>query len=135
MQTTKAVLFCAGGEGDDVADLHFAVCDHDRIDQQLDESALLLEGGRLQAGLHAFAKRLGRGGKAGQFQPTLGLGLQLPQLPVQCRPALLQIGAAPTVLLKPEYTGEIGLGQALELLVQTRHSAAKTLPSRLKLLR
>lgn len=44
-QMTKTDILALSSGGDGVSDLNFAICDNDAVDQELDQLALLLEGG------------------------------------------------------------------------------------------
>ncbi len=109
----------AGGTGrDDVADFDLVVGDHDPIDQPFDERAFLREHGVDQAGADPLAKCGDRGGQSGQFGLVIGLGVELLGLGGQSLDFLVDLLSAALVRGQGDHSGQIGLGQPLDLPFQ-----------------
>jgi hypothetical protein len=118
-QMTKAHLFAADAERDDVADLDLAVGDQHAIDQQLDQLPLLREVGIGQARLNPPAEIRRRGGPAGKFGLPVDLGFQLVGLHGHGLQALLQRLASALVFRQRNDGEQVGFGQPLQLPFET----------------
>ena len=76
-QLAKGPVWAVGGGWEYVADLDFAVCDDDAVDEQLSQLPPLREGGGGQPGADRLAECLDPVSDGGEFQPLLGGGVQL----------------------------------------------------------
>ncbi|HET8631023.1 MAG TPA: IS701 family transposase, partial [Thermomicrobiales bacterium] len=133
-QMTKAGLLAARAGRDHIADLDVAVGDHHPVDEELDELPLPLERGVGQARLDPAAELLGPA-HLGRHVRLLGrLDLEVLALPREPGLLLLHLAAPALVLGQRHDPAQVGLGQPLELLVETRGPLAEQLPARLQLL-
>jgi len=130
----KAGLLGSRAGGDDIADLYIVVRDNHPIDEQLDELPPLLEGSRVQPLTHPLAEAVHTRRGCREVHPALGVGLQLARLLRQSIPPDLQVVPPPSVLVQAQDLREVGLGQALDLLVQAGVRLVERRPSRLQLL-
>jgi hypothetical protein len=121
---TKTDVLTALAGRDDIADFHLIPGDNHPIDQKFDQLSLLFEGGCLQAGVHALAERLHRGGQPCGFVETMRLPLQFFLLPYQRGLALFQVYTAALVLGQRNHATQVRFGQTLQLLLQTHVAAA-----------
>jgi hypothetical protein len=76
-QLAKGPVWAVGGGRQHVADLDFAVCDDDAVDEQLGQLPPLREGGGGQSGADRLAECLDPVSDGCEFQPLLGGGVQL----------------------------------------------------------
>jgi hypothetical protein len=134
-QMTKADVLALGAGGQHVADLDLSIGDDHPVDEQQHELPVLLEARRGQALLHAGAESLQRRRHAGELLPARHVVAQQLLLAGQNPQALLQVTAAPLVLVERENRPKIGVGEPLELLGKLRLGMAQRLAARLQLLR
>src|SRR3954463_1666421 len=105
-----------------VADLDVAIGDDHAVDQELDQGPPLLEGGLVQALPHPPAELPDGVGQAGEFLPPVRLRHKAPFLFFELPLAPFEVTPAPTVLVQRHHAGEVGVRQALELLLQAHLS-------------
>ena len=117
---TKTDLFTVTRRWPHVADLHLAVGDDHSVDQKLHQGPLLFECRLGQALPHPLAEVLNGAGEPGELLLPICLRLELFRLPLELALALLKVTSAPTVFVQQDDTGEVGLGQPLELLPEAR---------------
>src|SRR5918995_81942 len=132
---TKTHVFALGTRGDHVAYLYLLVGDDHPIDQELHQTAFLLEGGIGQAATHSLAEILYGTDHAGEFRSLLRLRLQLPLLARERLVPLLQIPASPLILRQRDHLPEVRLGQPLKLTPQGSPTLAEVLLASFELLR
>jgi transposase InsO family protein len=97
-QMTKADGLTPGAGRDHVADHHIAIGDDHPIDQQLDQTPLLLERRAGQARLHPLAEGHYRADHSRDFGLPIHLPGQAIRLLVEAQLPLLQVVTAPVVL-------------------------------------
>ena len=117
-----------------VADLDLAIGDDHPIDQEFHQSPFLLECGTRQPLPHSVAERPGGVGQRRQLILSVCLGFELPCLLLQFLPAPLELTTPALILGQRHNTSEIGVGQTLELLLQTDLATSQPLLAGLQLL-
>ena len=132
---TKADLVAGPVWRHHVADLHLAVGDDHAVEQQLNQRPSLLECRLGQALSHPPAEVLNGAGEPGEFLLPVCPRLKLFRLRLELALALLKVASALAVLVQQDDTGELGLGQPLELLPEARLPPSQSLLTRLQLLR
>jgi hypothetical protein len=99
-QLTKADVLTRKAGRQHVADFDLIIRDDDTINQQQRKLPALLEGGIRQPVLHPLAKGLQGGCHAGKLLLALCIVMQKPLLTSQRLHALLQVAAAPFILVE-----------------------------------
>ena len=134
-QMTKADLPAGAIRWRHVADLHLAIADDNPVDQELDEGSSLLECRPGQPLPDPLAEVLDGVGKPAELLLPVCLRFELscllPQLPL----AVLKVTPPPPVFVQTHHTGEISLGQPLELLLQACLPTPQSLLAGLEFLR
>jgi hypothetical protein len=84
---------------------------------------------------HPSAELLNGAGQSGKLLLPVCLCLELPGLLFELLLAPFQLTPAPPVFVQPHNIGQVGVGQALDLLPQARLATLQPLLTRLQLLR
>ena len=128
-QMTKTHLFAAGVSGNHVADLNVAVGNHHAVDQQLDQSSLLLKGGLGQTDLDSAAKALDGGTHLNRLRTLVSLLVELLGLFFQALVFSFHVGPSALVFRQRDHIVQIGLGETVQLVLQRDLPTAEILPA------
>ena len=134
-QSTKWLALAVGPGGDDVSDLDGAISDDHAVNQQFEQRPLLIEVGACQALAHTATERLGVGCQASRLALAFGIMRELEFLPVQRLQPCLGVAAAALVFGQRHDASQIGVREPLDLLAESRPTAAQVGSARLQLLR
>lgn len=119
-QMAKTDVFVLRRRGNDVADFDLVVGDDHAIDQQLHELMPLLEGGRGAPALHARTELR----HPGRHTRHLRLGGELTLLAREGLVPLIAVAAAALVFVERDDAAQVGVRQALPLLLDARSPLA-----------
>src|SRR4051795_13671215 len=132
---TKAGGLALWAGGDHIADLDFSLGHNDPRHQALNQLPPLLPRGLIQPRPYAPAERLRAQANTGEFGLAVYLRFQLAQLSFKRLPFLVQSVAPAPELVETHNTRQVGLGEPLDLLLNTGLPAPQRRPTRLQILR
>jgi hypothetical protein len=127
---TKTDSFTLGGGWDHIRDLNLLTCDHNTVNEQLDELAFLLKGCFTDPLLYALAESFYRLDHCSKLIVVSHIGIQLTLLLRNHRQTLLQLEPAPLVLFELKHIGQRGIGETLHLLLQAHPRRCRTFSRR-----
>jgi hypothetical protein len=134
-QMTKTHVFATGISRDHITDLDFIVRDHDPINEQLHQRALLLKRRMRQAVLDSLAEGFDGHRQARQFGLAIYVRLQLLGLGLQRLAFLFQFAAAALKLRQRNDAVQIGFTQSVQLMVKVDPPFAQLFAADLQFLR
>ena len=133
-QMTKMRLLAFGASRNDITDFDLIIGDNNPIDKQNYQLPLLLKGGIRQASLNSLAKGFNRNSQTRQFGLAIDMRLQLFLLGFQRQALLVQIAATPLKFGQGNDAVQIGLAQAIKLMVKIDTPLMQLLAAGLQLL-